>query len=66
MAEALPAPFVMRGARDAAAHGVEHIEEQIHALELAVAENPGLVFDLAKTLIESICRTVLGEAVHCI
>lgn len=53
--------FVMHGARDAVAHGVEHIEEHIHALERAVAENPGLAFDLAKTLIESICRTVLGE-----
>ena len=31
------------------------------ALELAVAENPGLAFDLAKTLVESVCRAVLGE-----
>ena len=51
----------MHGARDAVAHGVEHIEEHIHALERAVTENPGLAFDLAKTLIESICRTVLVE-----
>jgi len=26
-----------------------------------VVENPGLAFDLAKTLVESVCRTVLGE-----
>jgi hypothetical protein len=38
-----------------------HIEQQVHALELAVADNPGLAFDLAKTLVESVCRAVLGE-----
>lgn len=54
-------PFVMHGARDAVACGLVHIEQQVHALELAVAENPGLAFDLAKTLVESVCRTVLGE-----
>ena len=41
--------------------GLVHIEQQVHALELAVAENPGLAFDLAKTLVESVCRVVLGE-----
>jgi hypothetical protein len=54
-------PFVMHGARDAVTCGLVHIEQQVHALELAVAENPGLAFDLAKTLVESVCRTVLGE-----
>jgi hypothetical protein len=51
----------MHGARDAVACGLVHIEQQVHALELAVAENPGLAFDLAKTLVESVCRAVLGE-----
>ncbi len=55
------APFVMHGARDAVAAGLVHIEQQVRALELAVAENPGLSFDLAKTLVESVCRAVLGE-----
>ncbi|MBX3146266.1 MAG: abortive infection family protein [Gemmatimonadales bacterium] len=54
-------PFVMHGARDAVACGLVHIEQQVYALELAVAENPGLAFDLAKTLVESVCRAVLGE-----
>ena len=54
-------PFVMHGARDAMADGLVHIEEHVKGIEQAVVENPGLVFDLAKTLIESTCRTVLKE-----
>lgn len=61
MAATGSAPFVMHGARDAIASGLAHIEQQVVSIELAVAENPGLAFDLAKTLIESICRTVLDE-----
>ena len=53
--------FVMRGARDAISHGLQHIEAQVHAIEQAVTENPGLAFDLAKTLVESTCRTILTE-----
>jgi hypothetical protein len=53
--------FVMRGARAAMARGLAHVEEQVTALERAVVENPGLAFDLAKTLIESACRTILTE-----
>jgi hypothetical protein len=61
MAEALTAAFVMHGARDAIAGGLVHIEQQVRSIELAVVENPGLAFDLAKTLVESVCRAVLGE-----
>jgi hypothetical protein len=61
MAETSTAPFVMHGARDAIASGLAHIEQQVASIELAVVENPGLAFDLAKTLIESVCRMVLGE-----
>src|ERR1700730_3858777 len=61
MAEAPTAPFVMHGARDAVACGLRYIEEQVKGIERAVIENPGLAFDLAKTLVESTCRTVLGE-----
>lgn len=61
MPDVLPAPFIMHGARDAIASGLVHIEEQVTSIELAVGENPGLAFDLAKTLIESVCRTVLAE-----
>ncbi|MDO9559321.1 MAG: abortive infection family protein [Syntrophales bacterium] len=53
--------FVMHGARVAVAGGLLHIEEQVKALELAVVENTGLAFDLAKTLIESVCRTIIKE-----
>lgn len=61
MADALTAPFVMHGARDAIAGGLTHVEQQVKGIEQAVAGNPGLTFDLAKTLIESVCRAVLGE-----
>src|SRR5271165_3394354 len=53
--------FVMHGARAAVAGGMLHIEEQVKALELALVENTGLAFDLAKTLIESACKTILTE-----
>ena len=61
MGEVATAPFVMHGARDAMGGGLEHIEEQVKGIEQAVIENPGLAFDLAKTLVESTCRAVLGE-----
>jgi hypothetical protein len=58
-----PAPndFIMHGARAAMSAGLAHIEEQIKGIESAVIANPGLAFDLAKTLIESACRTILTE-----
>ena len=59
MAENSTTPFIMRSARDAMADGLAHVEEQINGIELAVDENPGLAFDLAKTLIESTCRMIL-------
>ena len=53
--------FVMHGAWAAVAGGMLHIEEQVKALELAVVENTGLAFDLARTLIESACKTIITE-----
>lgn len=53
--------FVMHGARAAIARGLLHIEEQVKALELAVVENPGLAFDLARVLVESTCRTIIAS-----
>lgn len=53
--------FQMHGARSALEDGLLHIAEQVKALERAVAENPGLAFDLARTLVESACRTILTE-----
>ena len=61
MAYTTSALFVMHGARAAIAGGMLHIEEQVKSIERAVDENPGLTFDLAKTLIESACRTILRE-----
>lgn len=61
MAEALTTRFAMHGARDAIASGLVHIEQQVRSIEQAVVETPGLAFDLAKTLVESVCRTVLNE-----
>jgi len=53
--------FVMHGARAAMLGGVSHIEEQVKGIEQAVIENPGLAFDLAKTIVESTCRTILTD-----
>ena len=61
MAEDAPTPFVMHGAREAMASGLAHIAQQVESIERAVVENPGLAFDLAKTLVESACRSILGE-----
>ena len=61
MADVAATLFVMHGARAAIAGGMPHIEEQVTGIERAVAENAGLAFDLAKTLIESVCKTVLSE-----
>ncbi|MBM3744683.1 MAG: hypothetical protein FJW34_02665 [Acidobacteria bacterium] len=61
MAEVLTAPFVMHGTRDAIAAGLTHVEQQVRSIEAAVVEKPGLAFDLAKTLVESVCKAVLSE-----
>lgn len=61
MAEVPTTVLVMYGAREAIASGLNHIEQQVASIELAVADNPGLAFDLAKTLVESVCRVLLKE-----
>jgi hypothetical protein len=61
MADANTVSFVMYGARSAIASGLLHIEEHVKGIEIAVIEKPGLAFDLAKTLIESVCQTILTE-----
>lgn len=53
--------FVMHSARAAVVGGLTHIEEQVKALEGAVVANTGLAFDLAKTLVESACKTIITE-----
>jgi hypothetical protein len=59
--DATSARFVMHGARAAIGGGLVHIEAQVKAIEGAVNENPSLAFDLARDLIESVCRTILTE-----
>ena len=61
MAESPNTHFVMHGARDAMAVGLVHIEEQVKSIERAVVENPGLAFDFSRTLIETVCKTILRE-----
>jgi len=53
--------FLMHSSRAAVEAGLFHVEEHVKAIELAVADKPGLVFDLARTLIESACRTILTD-----
>ena len=53
--------FAMIRARAAIARGLNHIEEQVIAIERAIEENSGLVFDLSKAIVESVCRTILRE-----
>jgi hypothetical protein len=56
-----PPTFVMYSARAAIAGGLLHIEEQMKALEQAVFQNTGLAFELARTLVESACKTIIKE-----
>lgn len=39
----------------------EVIEQQIHAIENALESVPDFAFDLSKTLVESVCKTVLAD-----
>src|SRR4051812_47745556 len=63
MAEAPTGTFSMTGGREvlALAGGALHIEQQVRAIERAVAEEPHLAFDLARALIETVCKTILGD-----
>lgn len=42
MADGATPPFLLHGAREAIGGGMEHIEEQVAALETALFANPGL------------------------
>lgn len=55
--------FQMVGARAAVLDGpiAEAIEQQIHAIENALSSVPDFAFDLSKTLVESVCKTVLAD-----
>ena len=63
MAKSSTSRFQMVGARSAIIDGPipDVIEQQIDAIENAVESVPDFVFDLSKTLIESVCKTVLAD-----
>lgn len=55
--------FQMSGCRGAILSGpvAESIEQQIRAIESALESVPDFAFDLSKTLVESVCKTVLAD-----
>lgn len=55
--------FQMAGCRGAILSGpvAESIEQQIRAIENALESVPDFAFDLSKTLVESVCKTVLAD-----
>ena len=63
MVESSTSRFQMAGARSAILDSpiAEFIEPQIDAIENAMESVPDFAFDLSKTLIESVCKTVLAD-----
>ncbi len=63
MAETVRTEFVMHGSRAVLTvfGSAVHIEHQVRTIEQAVSETPALAFDLAKALVETICRTILQD-----
>ena len=63
MAEFSTSRFQMVGARSAILEGpvAESIEQHIEAIENALESVPDFAFDLSKTLVESVCKTVLAD-----
>jgi hypothetical protein len=55
--------FVMHGARQvlAMAGDALHLEQQIKAIEQAVRDAPNLAFDLSRSLVETVCKTILTD-----
>ena len=63
MTEPPTSRFQMVGTRSAILEGpiTEPIEQQIEAIENALESIPDFAFDLSKTLVESVCKTVLAD-----
>lgn len=55
--------FEMRGCRSVLrlAGAAIHMQQQIDTIEAALGNNPSLVFDLAKALVETVCKTILND-----
>ena len=63
MAEAPTSRFQMAGTRSAILDSPisEPIERQINAIEKSLESVPDFAFDLSKTLVESVCKTILAD-----
>lgn len=61
MVDTTSQPLVLYGCRQviAASQGAFRIERQVEALEEAAIKTPDLAVDIAKTLIETVCKTIL-------
>lgn len=61
-----PTGFVMHGAREVLvlAGPASHLEQQLNAIETAVHGAPNLAADLARTLVETVCKTILNDRGH--
>ena len=44
--------------------GYSHLESLVAAIEISIEQNPPLVFDLSRSLIESVCKTILKDRGH--
>lgn len=61
MPEPATTPFQMHGCRAAVLPIAAAFEPQVRALEDSIQRVPDFAFDLSKTLVESVCRTVLAD-----
>lgn len=61
MPEPESTPFQMHGCRSAVLPVAAAFEPQVQAIEDSIQRVPDFAFDLSKTLIESVCRTVLAD-----
>lgn len=63
MSSNMAQPFAMTGCREVikAWDGAVQVELLVKEIERAVTENPSLVFDLARALVECICKTILHD-----
>ena len=61
MPDPVSTPFQMHGCRSAVLPVAAAFEPQVQAIEDSIQRVPDFAFDLSKTLVESVCRTVLAD-----
>lgn len=56
-------PFVLQASRQVSemAAGALHIHALIEAIEVAIDQSPSFVFDFSKSLIDTVCKTILND-----